>query len=153
MSPWRPFLPVWLLVVAGLLVGLFLPPLIYMFNQGLGLADELGVVATYGKIPALLYLIEAVLAARQKAQALGYGVLILSSMITGETAWRFTTGARVDSPPTIYRGRVLFGSADGWVYCLRASDGVLAWRFRAAPAERLIPMYGALTSTWPAAIV
>ena len=30
---------------------------------------------------------------------------------------------------------VLFGSADGCVYCLRASDGAIVWRFRAAPRD------------------
>ena len=43
--------------------------------------------------------------------------------------WSFTTGGRVDSPPTIWKGRALFGSADGHVYCVRASDGKLVWRF------------------------
>ncbi len=38
---------------------------------------------------------------------------------TGKTAWSYTAGGRVDSPPTIDAGRVFFGSADGWVYCLR----------------------------------
>jgi Amt family ammonium transporter len=43
-----PFVPIWLGVVAGLLMGLALPPLIYLFNQGLRLADELGTLATFG---------------------------------------------------------------------------------------------------------
>jgi outer membrane protein assembly factor BamB len=55
----------------------------------------------------------------------------------------------VDSPPTFHQGAVLFGSADGWVYCLRASDGQLAWRFRAAPEERLIGAFDQLESAWP----
>ncbi|MHC4326282.1 MAG: outer membrane protein assembly factor BamB family protein, partial [Planctomycetota bacterium] len=50
----------------------------------------------------------------------------------GEVLWSYTAGGRVDSPPTIYKGRVLFGSADGRVYCLRAADGALIWRFQAA---------------------
>ena len=44
-----------------------------------------------------------------------------------------TAGGRIDTPPTIADGLCLFGSHDGWVYCLRAADGRLAWRFRAAP--------------------
>jgi outer membrane protein assembly factor BamB len=54
-------------------------------------------------------------------------------------------------PPTIWKGRALVGSGDGWVYCFEAKTGRLLWRFRAAPAERLIPVYGQLLSTWPAA--
>ncbi len=68
---------------------------------------------------------------------------------TGETLWKFTAGGRVDSPPTYYRGALLFGCTDGTVYCLRASDGALCWRFRAAPQERFIAAFGQLESAWP----
>jgi outer membrane protein assembly factor BamB len=68
---------------------------------------------------------------------------------SGKELWRFTAGGRVDSPPTVFEGRVLFGSADGWVYCLSANDGRLAWRFRAAPADVRIMAYGQLESPWP----
>jgi outer membrane protein assembly factor BamB len=67
----------------------------------------------------------------------------------GKERWRFTAGGRVDSPPTYVGGAAIFGSADGWVYCLRASDGALAWRFRAAPEERRIVSYDRLESAWP----
>jgi outer membrane protein assembly factor BamB len=43
----------------------------------------------------------------------------------------------------------LFGSADGYVYCLRASDGALAWRFRAAPEDRRLVAYEQVESVWP----
>jgi len=67
---------------------------------------------------------------------------------TGKLLWRFTAEGRVDSPPTFYEGLVLFGSRDGAVYCLRASDGELAWRF--LPLERrLIGAYGQVESAWP----
>jgi len=68
---------------------------------------------------------------------------------TGKKRWSFIAGGRIDSPPTIHKGLVLFGSADGYVYCLRAADGELAWRFRAAPHERLIGSFGQLESAWP----
>lgn len=68
---------------------------------------------------------------------------------TGQTAWRFVAGGRVDSPPTIYRGRALFGSADGWVYCLRLADGCIAWRFRAAPSDRRTVVDDRVESIWP----
>ncbi len=68
---------------------------------------------------------------------------------SGAKRWSYTTGARVDSPPTLYKGRVLFGSADGWVYCLHASDGALAWRFRAAPYNLRLMSYEQIESVWP----
>ena len=69
---------------------------------------------------------------------------------SGKSVWRFTTGARVDSPPTIYQGRAIFGSHDGYVYNVRASDGELAWRLRAAREDRRIAAHGQLESASPA---
>ncbi|MHB8901035.1 MAG: outer membrane protein assembly factor BamB family protein, partial [Thermoguttaceae bacterium] len=67
----------------------------------------------------------------------------------GRKLWEFAAGARIDSPPTWWQGSLLVGSADGWVYSLRADDGQLAWRFRAAPETRLIGAFGQLESAWP----
>ena len=67
----------------------------------------------------------------------------------GRTAWSFVAGGRVDSPPTAHEGTVIFGSRDGWVYCLRAADGVLAWKFLAAANERRLVSYGKVESVWP----
>ncbi|MHC4681849.1 MAG: outer membrane protein assembly factor BamB family protein [Planctomycetota bacterium] len=69
--------------------------------------------------------------------------------VSGEARWSFTAGGRIDTPPTIYKGLVIFGSADGWAYCLRESDGQLAWRRRAAPRERLLGAFDQLESAWP----
>ena len=68
---------------------------------------------------------------------------------SGKQVWEFAAGGRIDSSPTYYRGTLLFGSADGWVYCVRAADGQLAWRFRGSPTDRLIGAYGQLESAWP----
>ena len=66
----------------------------------------------------------------------------------GKIVWRFFAEGRVDSPPTYYRGLLLFGSRDGSAYCLRAADGTLAWRF--LPLQRrLICAYGQAESAWP----
>jgi Amt family ammonium transporter len=51
-----PFMPPLVALLAGLLMGLLLPSLIYLFNQGLRLADELGLLATYG-VSALVSLL------------------------------------------------------------------------------------------------
>ncbi len=68
---------------------------------------------------------------------------------TGEVLWSYTTGGPTDSPPTYDRGLVLFGSADGYVYALRANDGSLAWRFRAAPLDRRVMAWEEIESVWP----
>lgn len=68
---------------------------------------------------------------------------------SGKRLWNFTADGPVDSPPTIDAGRVFFGNADGWVYCVRADDGQLIWRFRAAPGRRWVMANGRLESVWP----
>ena len=68
---------------------------------------------------------------------------------SGKQLWSYTVGGCVDSPPTIHDGLALFGSADGYVYCLRASDGELAWRFLAAPMDERLMVFEQLESVWP----
>jgi Amt family ammonium transporter len=43
-----PFVPIWMMVLAGLLMGLGLPLLLYLFQHRLPLGDDLGIVPTYG---------------------------------------------------------------------------------------------------------
>lgn len=68
---------------------------------------------------------------------------------TGKKLWHFIAGGRIDSPPTIWQGRVIFGGMDGWVYCLRESDGALIWRFQAAPNARKHGAFEQVESVWP----
>ncbi len=68
---------------------------------------------------------------------------------TGKKLWRYTAGGRVDSAPTFYRGTVIFGSRDGYVYCLTADKGELAWRFRAAATDKRCVVYDQIESVWP----
>jgi len=72
---------------------------------------------------------------------------------SGRPAWSYTTGAPIDSPPTIYpvgdQSLCLFGCRDGWVYCLHADDGKLAWKFLAARSEKRIGVQSQLESPWP----
>jgi outer membrane protein assembly factor BamB len=67
----------------------------------------------------------------------------------GSSRWAFTAGGRVDSPPTIYGAVVFFGSADGYVYCLRLKDGELVWRFRASPQNLRTVAFDRIESVWP----
>jgi outer membrane protein assembly factor BamB len=69
----------------------------------------------------------------------------------GKLRWQAYTGGAVFYPPAVWNGRVYVGSADGRVYALEAATGRTLWRFRVAPAERWIPVNGALISTWPVA--
>jgi outer membrane protein assembly factor BamB len=68
----------------------------------------------------------------------------------GRELWRFAAGGCIDTPPTIDKGRAIFGCTDGNVYCLRANDGELIWRFRVSPHDRLIGAFGRVESAWPA---
>ena len=116
--------------------------------------------ATKSAVPARVALAwEAKLGGRLTQPTVADGKLFVASVNahtvyaldarSGKQLWRYTAGGPVDSPPTIHAGLVLFGSADGWVYCLRALDGALAWRFRAAPEERRVMAFGQLESAWP----
>ena len=67
---------------------------------------------------------------------------------SGKALWEYIAEGRIDSPPTYHKGLLLFGSRDGWVHCVRASDGALSWRFRDLP-DKLICAFGQLESAWP----
>jgi outer membrane protein assembly factor BamB len=68
---------------------------------------------------------------------------------TGKAAWHYIAGGRIDSPPTYWKGRVLFGGKDGYVYCLRATDGALVWKFQAAPSNLRHSAWEMMESVWP----
>lgn len=79
----------------------------------------------------------------------GDGTVRALDAATGELRWEAHTGGAISYPPSLWQGRLFVGSGDGWVYSLEAKTGRLLWRFRAAPIERTIPVYGSLRSTWP----
>lgn len=67
----------------------------------------------------------------------------------GKVKWTAYTGGAIKYPPAITNDRAYVGSGDGYVYCMEATTGKSLWRFRAAPSERRIPVFGDLISTWP----
>ncbi len=79
------------------------------------------------------------------------GVLTSLDLKSGDCEYRVFTGGMIHFPPAMRKGKGYLGSGDGWMYCFDQHSGGLLWRFRAAPRERRIPVYGALCSTWPVA--
>jgi outer membrane protein assembly factor BamB len=77
------------------------------------------------------------------------GVVRALDGATGKERWSATTGGWVKFAPALADGRLYVGSGDGWVYAFEATTGRRLWRFRAAPADRKVPIYGSLLSTWP----
>ncbi|MBN2376181.1 MAG: PQQ-like beta-propeller repeat protein [Sedimentisphaerales bacterium] len=73
---------------------------------------------------------------------------------TGEQLWFYRTKGPVRFPPTVYDGKLYFGSDDGYAYCIDASNQNLIWKFRPVQDDRLlcnnsklIPMYPIRTGT------
>ena len=69
--------------------------------------------------------------------------------VTGEIRWTKITGGPVRLAPMVAGDRVFVGSDDGYAYCLRAGDGSVLWKFRAAPEDRRVLGHGKMISMWP----
>ena len=69
---------------------------------------------------------------------------------TGLEVWRYFSDGPVRFAPLAGRDKLYFVSDDGYLYCLRTSDGSLVWRFRGGPSDRKILGNEQLISTWPA---
>jgi len=69
---------------------------------------------------------------------------------TGGEKWRFYTNGPVRFAPTAWKDKLYFVSDDGHLYCVNQSDGVLVWKFRGAPTDRLVLGNRRLISMWPA---
>lgn len=68
---------------------------------------------------------------------------------TGDLSWRFFTDGPVRFAPVGWKGKLYFGSDDGYLYCLDARMGTLRWKFRAVPSDRKVLGNGRLISLWP----
>jgi len=68
---------------------------------------------------------------------------------TGEERWSFFTGGPVRLAPTVWKNRVFVGSDDGFVYCLKATDGQLVWKMRGGPNDEKLLGNGKMISRWP----
>jgi len=77
------------------------------------------------------------------------GKVLALDAVSGDRKWTYLTAGPILSAPAIWKGRAYVGSGDGFVYAIEAASGRLLWKFRAAPVERRIPVYGKLSSSWP----
>jgi len=69
---------------------------------------------------------------------------------SGVAKWSFYADGPVRFAPSVWQDKVYFVSDDGYLYCLRAADGELLWRFRGGPSERKVLGNKRLISMWPA---
>jgi outer membrane protein assembly factor BamB len=68
---------------------------------------------------------------------------------TGRQRWSFFTGGPIRLAPTVSGNRVLVGSDDGFVYCLKAGDGKVLWKVRGGPNGEKLLGHGKMISRWP----
>ena len=68
---------------------------------------------------------------------------------TGQQKWFFRTNGPVRYPPCFYEGKLYFGSDDGYVYCIKAEDQSIIWKYSPSTQTRLIGNNGSLIPMWP----
>ena len=76
--------------------------------------------------------------------------VVALDLASGRQLWEFFAGGPVRLPPAAWRGHVYFSSDDGYLYCVRATDGVLVWKFRGGPSARKVIGNRRIISAWPA---
>ena len=77
------------------------------------------------------------------------GKVYCLDLTTGRQHWTFSTGGPVRLAPTIDGVRVLFGSDDGYCYCVQADDGKLLWKLHLGPEDRKIAGNEQVCDAWP----
>ncbi|MEZ6048086.1 MAG: PQQ-binding-like beta-propeller repeat protein [Planctomycetaceae bacterium] len=68
---------------------------------------------------------------------------------SGQELWSFFTDGPVRLAPTLWQNLALFGSDDGYIYCVDATNGMLQWKFRVGPDDYWLLGRGEMTSRWP----
>ncbi|MBI5686716.1 MAG: PQQ-binding-like beta-propeller repeat protein [Verrucomicrobia bacterium] len=76
--------------------------------------------------------------------------LVALDIRTGRQLWAFYAGGPVRLAPACWEGKVYFASDDGCLYCVRADNGGLVWKFRGGPSDRKALGNSRLVSAWPA---
>jgi len=68
---------------------------------------------------------------------------------TGRTLWEYFTEGPARLAPAIHGDKVLFGSDDGYLYCVKADDGKLIWQTLIGPKDKRLPGNERMISLWP----
>jgi len=68
---------------------------------------------------------------------------------TGTEKWRFYAGGPIRLAPVAMKGKVIFGSDDGYLYCLDGANGALLWKQQLAGTDRKVMGNDRLVSVWP----
>lgn len=61
---------------------------------------------------------------------------------SGQGAWKFKTGGRIEGSPIVFANGVLFGSADGRLYAASLENGAELWRLELGEALVASPAFG-----------
>jgi len=135
MAAGAPFVPAWSALAAGLLVGLLLPPLVFLCDQLLHLDDTAGALAAFG-LPALLGLLLPALLAEGR-YGLGWNGIGLESFLgvegQGVSGLLVAPGFAADWPRQIYAQCVGIVAIFAWSFglsglLLRGLAGIIrAW--------------------------
>ncbi len=75
--------------------------------------------------------------------------LYCSDAASGELLWSFYTEGPIRLAPTVWQGKVYFGSDDGFAYCLSVEDGSVVWKDQASLRDERLLARGRLISRWP----
>ena len=68
---------------------------------------------------------------------------------TGAVKWTFFTDGPVRIAPSVFDGKVYFGSDDGSAYCIDAAKGTSVWKHTpAGSGNKLLPNDGRFVSPW-----
>ncbi len=68
----------------------------------------------------------------------------------GDKLWRFYADGPIRLAPAAWRDRVFAVSDDGHLYCLRAADGELLWKFRGGPSDHRLLGNERIINFWAA---
>jgi outer membrane protein assembly factor BamB len=72
----------------------------------------------------------------ERGRGVAAGRVVAVNVGSGRTQWSHKLGSRAESSPLVDHGTLYFGTENGMVYALRASDGSVKWRYRASGAVK-----------------